>query len=208
MYGQGIRSYAKSIQLTVIRTIFPKARAELLRLLFADPGRAHHLRDLARLSGLAIGTIQREVANLKKAGLIREQRDGNRVYFSANRDHPIFPELQGIALKTTGLVPLLGKALQGLAGIRLAFVYGSFAEGTPSAESDIDVFLVGDAGLRELAPRLRIVADTMQREINPSSVSEQSFREKLRRGDAYISSVTSGNKLWIIGSEDELAAMA
>lgn len=180
----------------------------MLRLLFVDPERSHHLRDLARLSGLALGTIQREVANLKRAELIRERRDGNRVYFSANRDHPIFPELQGIALKTTGLVPLLGKALEGLAGIRLAFVYGSFAEGTPTADSDIDVFVVGDVGLRDLTPRLRTVSETMQREINPSTLSGESFREKVRAGDAYVTSVTSGKKLWIMGSDDELAAMA
>ena len=89
--------------MNLIEQLFPKARAELLRLLFVDPERSLHLRDLARLSGLAVGTIQREVGNLRAAGLIVERRDGNRLYFRANTQHPIYPDLRGIALKTTGL---------------------------------------------------------------------------------------------------------
>ena len=194
--------------MNVIEQIFPKARAELLHLLFTDPERSLHLRDLARLSGLAIGTIQREVANLRNAGLIEERRDGNRLYFKANTANPIFPELRGIALKTTGLRPQLTAALDGLDGIELAFVYGSYAEGTAVPESDIDLLVIGSIGLRKLSPSLREVADTMNREINPSVMSAAAYKEKLKSGDAYIRNVTKGDKLWIVGSNDELAAMA
>lgn len=194
--------------MNVIKQIFPKARAELLHLLFTDSKKSLHLRDLARLSGLAIGTIQREVANLRNAGLIEERRDGNRLYFKANTANPIFPELRGIALKTTGLRLQLAAALDGLDGIELAFVYGSYAEGTATAESDIDLFVIGSVGLRKLSPRLPQVAHTMNREINPSVMSTTAYQEKLRSGDAYIRNVTKGNKLWIVGSDDELAAMA
>ncbi len=194
--------------MNTIEQIFPKARAELLRLLFADPAQSLHLRDLARLSGLAVGTIQREVANMRKAGLILERRDGNRLYFRANRQHPIFSELQGIAIKTTGLSSQLFTVLKDLDGIRLAFIYGSFATGNASPESDIDVFIIGTIGLRKLSPSLRELANRLEREINPNVFSPASYAAKLKSGDAYIRNVTNGNKLWIIGSEDELAAMA
>jgi len=192
----------------VIENIFPKVRAELLRLLFVDPERSLHLRDLARSSGLAVGTIQREIANMRDADLIVERRDGNRLYFRANTAHPIFPELQGIARKTMGLGPQLANALAGLDDIKLAFVYGSYADGTAGAESDIDLFVIGSVGLRQLSPRLRGVADTMHREINPSVVSAASYRDKLKSGDAYIRNVTKGSKLWIVGSDDELERLA
>lgn len=194
--------------MSAIENIFPKVRAELLRLLFVDPEQSLHLRDLARLSGLAVGTVQREIANLRNADLIIERRDGNRLYFRANTAHPIFPELQGIARKTMGLGPQLADALAGLDGIELAFVYGSYAAGTAGAESDIDLFVIGSVGLRKLSPRLSGIAETMHREINPSVMSVASYQEKLSSGDAYIRNVTKGNKLWIVGSEDELAAMA
>lgn len=194
--------------MSLIEQLFPRARAELLRLLFVDPDRSLHLRDLARLSGLAVGTIQREVGNLRDAGLIVERRDGNRLYFSANIHNPIYSELRGIALKTTGLASQLKQALQGIGGVELAFVYGSFADGTPGPESDIDLFVIGSTGLRQLVPRLKTVSETMNREVNPTVISVESYCEKLKGGDAYITIVTNGNKLWIVGSDDELRAMA
>ncbi|MFW5883056.1 MAG: nucleotidyltransferase domain-containing protein [Verrucomicrobiota bacterium] len=197
-----------SFILSVLEQIFPKARADLLGLLFIDAEKSLHLRELARLTGLAVGTIQREVAKLREADLFVERRAGNRLYFQANTAHPIFPDLQGIALKTSGIRPRLADALAGLEGIEVAFVYGSFAEGTANAESDIDLFVIGSVGLRQLSPRLRGVADAMNREINPSVLSAASYRKKLSEADAYIRNVTMGKKLWIIGTEDELAAMA
>jgi uncharacterized protein len=89
--------------MSVIHVLFPKVRAELVRLLFADPAKEYHLRELVRLSHLSIGTLQAEVRKLSTAGLLTSRRDGNRLYYRANAAHPIFPELQGLALKTTGL---------------------------------------------------------------------------------------------------------
>lgn len=192
----------------LLEYLFPRVRAELLRLLFTDPERSHHLRDLARLSGLAVGTVQREVRHLREAGLIQERRDGNRLYFFANEENPIFPELRGIVLKTTGLRGQLEEALRGLEGIKLAFVYGSFASGEAGSESDVDLLVIGPIGLRKIAPRLKRVTETIGREVNPHVMSEGSYREKLAGGDAYITHVTNGPKLWIIGNDDELANLA
>lgn len=198
----------KACIVSLIEQLFPKARAEILRLLFSDPGRSLHLRELARLSGLAVGTIQREVAHLRETGLVRQQRDGNRLYFSANVENPILSELRGIVLKTTGLRGQIEDALQGLEGIKLAFVYGSFAKGEARPASDVDLMVIGEIGLRKLAPRLRGVVETMGREINPHVIGEATYREKLADGDAYITHVIKEPKLWIIGNDNELANLA
>lgn len=194
--------------MNVLETLFPKVRGEVLRLLFADPERALHLREIARLAGLAIGTVQGEVARLRAAELLLARRDGNRLYFRANREHPLFPELRGIALKTTGLRKQLAAALEGLAGVDLAFVYGSFAAGTAEAGSDIDLMVIGTVGLRKLAPRLREAAETLGREINPHVLSPASFAGKRDAGDAYVGRVIAEPKVWIKGSDDELAQLA
>jgi len=194
--------------LNLIEQLFPRARAEVIRLLFTDPERSLHLRELARLSGLAVGTIQSEVSKLREAGLLEERRDGNRLYLSANTGNPIFTELRGIAVKTTGLRMQLVEALDGLEGIRLALVYGSFAAGGPGPKSDIDLLIIGSVGLRKLAPRTRGVSETMGREVNPHVLSEGSFTAKWRARDAFINSVINAPKLWIIGNDDELGKLA
>ena len=85
-----------------LEVLFPKARRVIIRLLFTGANTSLHMRELVRLSGLAIGTMQSELAKLRDVGLLEEHRDGNRLYFRANSAHPLFPEMRGIATKTTG----------------------------------------------------------------------------------------------------------
>ena len=99
------------IPMNAPNVIFSKVRAEVMRLLFADPSKELHLRELARLSRLALGTLQTEVKNLTTAELLLVRRDGNRLYYRANTDHPVFPELQSLSLKTSGLGNQLWAAL-------------------------------------------------------------------------------------------------
>ncbi len=190
--------------MSVILALFSKVRAELIRLLFTDPAREFHLRELSRQSGLAIGTLQKEVAKLSAAELLVARRDGNRLYYRANIGHPIFPELQGLALKTTGLREQLAAALAALPGIEAACVFGSVAAGATRAGSDVDLLVIGNVGLRSLAPRLRPVISALGREVNPYVLSRETLRAKARAGDAFIRRVLAEPKIWIIGGADEL----
>lgn len=78
--------------------LFPQVRAQVLRLLFADAAAELHLRELTRRSGLALGTIQTELAKLSAAQLVVAERDGNRLYYRANAAHPLFPTLRQLVL--------------------------------------------------------------------------------------------------------------
>lgn len=193
--------------MSVLSALFPRVRAEVLRLLFAEAGRECHLRELVRQSQLALGTVQAEVRRLAAAELILARRDGNRLYYRANPAHPVFPELQGLARKTTGLREPLAAALAGLDGIDLAFVFGSQAGGTAGADSDIDLLVVGSVGLRVLAPRLRPPAEALGREINPHVLSARTLAARARSGDAFVAGVLAGPKLWIRGGADDLGAL-
>lgn len=197
-----------SYTMNKLEQLFPKVRSEILRLLFLSPGRSLHLRGLARLSGLAVGTIQREVRTLLNAELISRRRDGNRLYFEANIHNPIFPELRGLTLKTSGLAEQMREGLSSLKGIEFAFVFGSCADGSSDYRSDVDLFVIGSIGLRELAPKLRLASVAMGREINPTAIARKSFEEKLRKGDAFLSKVVQSEKLWVQGNQDEFESMA
>jgi predicted nucleotidyltransferase len=193
--------------MSVIHVLFPQARAELVRLLFADPAKEFHLRELARLSKLSVGTLQAEVRRLSGTDLLTPRRDGNRLYYRANTAHPVYPELHGLALKTTGLREQLAEALAGVDGIELAFVFGSLASGTAGAGSDVDLLVVGGAGLRALAPRLRPVMAALGREVNPHILARETFIAKARSGDAFIANVLAEPKIWIVGGANELGEL-
>jgi predicted nucleotidyltransferase len=193
--------------MSALSDLFPRTRAEILRLLFTDGKAELHLRDLARLADLSPASLQKELASLTSKELVTPRRDGNRVYYRANPSHPLYPDLQRIVLKTTGIAGELARALEFIPGIDLAFLFGSLAAGTSTSDSDVDLLVVGSTGLRKLTPVLRPVAESLGREINPVCLTPAEWRERLQRGDAFVTRVLAEPKLWLKGGPDALATM-
>lgn len=191
----------------LLMVLFPQARAETLRLLFADASRELHLRELVRQSGLTLGSVQAEVSKLLDAGLLLDRRDGNRRYVRANSAHPVFVDLHNLVLKTAGLRDVLLAALNGLEDIRIALVFGSVAAGAEQAGSDIDLLVIGEVGLRVLSPRLRIATELLGREINPVVMSAEEFSRQ-RATKPLLVDLLAKPKLFILGDERELERLA
>lgn len=189
--------------MNLLQLLFPQVRAEVLRLLFADAQREVHGRDLARQSGLNVKTVQDELGKLSQADLVTSRRDGNRRYYRANAIHPLFPDLQQLVLKTSGLRDVLADALKGVKGIKVAFVFGSLAAGSGKAASDVDLLVIGEAGLRALAPGLRRASERIGREINPVTMTASDYA-KGRKKHPLLLDLADKEKLFIIGGADEL----
>jgi hypothetical protein len=80
--------------------LFGSTRRRVLGWLLGHADDAFYLRELARHTGTAVGAAQRELELLTAAGLVVREARGNQVYFQANRQAPIFPELQGLFAKS------------------------------------------------------------------------------------------------------------
>ncbi len=183
-----------------------KRKAEVFRLLFGLDRRNYHLRELARQSGLAVRTVQQELTKLVKAGLVTSRRDGNRIYYQANQDSPIYGDLRSIVIRTAGLAGVLHRALED-PEIELAFVFGSLAAGKAEATSDVDLMIIGTVGLRRVAKLLAGCSERLGREINPHILTKEEFVRRKRTGDHFVSSVLASSRLFVTGSEDELAKL-
>ena len=205
----------KTIQLSGITTqsnslaelLSSKVKAELFRLLFGLKGERLHLRELERRSGLAVATVQQELRRLTRLGLVEAQPDGNRTYYVASNGHPLYPEIRGLVLKTSGLADLLRNALKKAKSISIAFVFGSFAQRRERAHSDVDLVVIGAVGLRQLTKLLSGVSAKIGREINPHVFTPAEFRRRKRTGDHFVRSVLAEPRIFIIGGEHELEAM-
>ncbi len=183
-----------------------RVRAEVLRLLFGVTESELHGRELARRSAVNEAALRQELRKLKRLDLVHARRAGNRVYYRANADHPLFPEIHSLVLKTSGLVDVLGEVLK-RARIKVAFVFGSVADGKTTASSDVDLMVVGPLGLRELTSLLEGTAEKLGREVNPHVLSEVEYRSRIERGDHFVTNVLSGPKLFVVGSQNDLEAM-
>ncbi|MBI5752542.1 MAG: nucleotidyltransferase domain-containing protein [Hydrogenophilales bacterium] len=185
--------------------LFGTYRQRVLGLLLLNPEQSYHVREIARLTNTAAGTLHKELARLAEAGLLVRNKTGNQVRYSANRDCPVFEELASILRKTSGLVDVLAEALSPVKSmVNLVFVFGSLARGEQQPGSDVDVMLVGSLGFADAVQILHPVQASLQREINPVVYSLDEFRQRRSRADSFILEVLSKPKLFVVGNEDEL----
>lgn len=192
-----------------LASLFPNpAVLEVLSKLLLNSDTEFYQRELVEMTGATLLQVQRALRRIEAAGLLERSRRGNRVYYTANRRNPVFEDLKRLALKTVGLGDVLEEALQPLRDqIELAFVFGSFATGTESPESDIDVALVGQLTPRQAARVLGAVGRDLSREFNPVLFSPTELRQKARRGNRFIQELLDGPKIWLMGSQDDLARL-
>ncbi len=192
-----------------LRALFTAPRQGILAATLLDPDRWWYLSDLARRLGVHHATLQRELSRLTKAEILVSRRDGNRVYYRANRDSPVFPDLAGLLTKTAGPGRILEELLLPFVGrIVTAFIYGSLSRGEAGAESDVDLMVIGEPGLARLAPRLRSAERALARPINVTAFTQEEFVSRIEAGSAFLDRVLSEPKQFIIGSEVELEDLA
>lgn len=192
-----------------LTALLPATRAGLLTATLMQPEREWYLSELARQLETSASSLQRELAALTEAGILLRSADGNRVYYRANPDCPLLPELRSLIAKTTGLAAVLQAALKPLAKrIRVALVHGSVARGDDEASSDVDLLVVGTVGLKELAPRLAQAASRLGRPVNPTVYPPGEFATKVAAGQRFLRTVLADSKIFVIGTAHDLAGAA
>ena len=184
--------------------LFTPVQQRVLGLLFGQPDRRFQSGELIRLAASGTGAVHRLLTRLADSGLIMVERVGNQKHYQANRASPVFAELHGLIIKTSGLLAPLRAALAPLADrIRTAFVYGSVAKRTDHVASDIDLMVVGTVSLDEILDAVSSVERHLRRSVNPTIYTPQELREKLRSGNHFLRSLEKSKKVFLIGDEDE-----
>ena len=118
----------------------------------------------------------------------------------------MFEELASILRKTSGVAEVLAGGLAPAEDrIRTAFIYGSMARGAERAGSDIDLVVIGDIGFAEVVKLLHASQRELGREINPKVYSVKEWTAKHAAPDGFLRDVLAKPKMFVIGTEDELA---
>jgi len=185
--------------------LFPRTRKAVIALLFDQPERSLHLRELARLAGVSPAMMGKELDALARAGVLLARHDGNRRLFAANPACPIFDELAGIARKTAGLADVLRQALAHIDGIDLAFVFGSVARGQARADSDVDLWVIGRCDYTALLQACAAASQRLGRPVNPVLYAPAELESlKSDPDNAFLAEVRRQPRLALIGSDDDI----
>ena len=187
--------------------LLPEYRRRVLGLLLLRPDEALHGREIARRTGLAAGTVTRELTKLAEVGLLRREKRGNQQVYSADKTCPVFTELASMLRKTSGLADVLVQALAPAAPqIRVAFVFGSVAQARETAGSDIDLMVIGDVDFGQTVALIYPAQADLGREVNPKVFRADEFSQKAAT-EPFLRNVLSKPKIFLIGSEHELAEL-
>jgi predicted nucleotidyltransferase len=167
-----------------------------------------HLRALRRHTGLGGRSLTLELDRLSALGLVRRVERAGRVQFVADQEHPAWSPLWHLARYSIGAVETLGDALADVEGLAAAFVYGSIARGDPRPDSDVDLFVVGEAVNRsQLAHATMAAGSLLGREVNVTLYRPSELAEQAADGEGFVPAVLAGTKAWVVGDDAVLSAL-
>ena len=204
----GIYNHSHPVASRMADALFPKGRQRVLAVLFGNPDRSFYANEVIALAQSGTGSVQRELAALSEAGLLTVTKQGNQKHYQANAASPVFTELRGLVIKTSGLADVLRAALAPLAPkIDAAFVYGSVAKQQDSTHSDIDVMVVSpELGYADVFGALENATVSLGRKINPTLYTPADIARRIEQDNAFVTRVWQQPKIWLIGHEDQLHA--
>jgi predicted nucleotidyltransferase len=190
---------------SALSALFPQVRQGVLAATLTQPDKWWYLSELADRLDTSPSSLQRELSSLVASGILVHRREGTRAYFKAETKSPLFRDLQQLFEKTAGLGPILEQMLKPFGeGIKCAFVYGSVARSEEHTRSDVDLMVIGKAGLADLSPPLRKAEERLGREVNVTSYSPEEFREKIKSRDHFLTAVLRGRKRFVKGGRSDL----
>jgi len=196
----GIIAQGKSLW----NALFTRTQRQVLSLMFGFPERSFYANEVVRLAGVGTGSVQRELARLSEAGLLTVKRVGNQKHYQANRQSPIFPELQSIVLKTFGAVDQLRKAVAELPGeIRLALIYGPEVKSISQESSDIELLVVSDdLDYAEIVSALIEMENRIGRNVNPVLLKQAEFQSLRQDENESIMGILRQPRIVLKGTVD------
>jgi hypothetical protein len=122
--------------------ITSKTRIKLLLKFFLNSENIGYLRNLENELGDNTNAIRVELNKLEDAGLLISFSKGNKKFFQSNKKHPLFPDINSILMKLTGLDQLISRVLNKVGDLKQVYLVGDLATGIES--EIIDLILVGD----------------------------------------------------------------
>ncbi|MFC1649354.1 winged helix-turn-helix domain-containing protein [Patescibacteria group bacterium] len=185
--------------------ITSRVRVKILELLLTDVREIYHVRGMVRQTNEEINAVRRELERLEKAGIVKKEPRGNRLYYWARKDYSFFEDLLAIVSKSTGLGVEIIANQKKLGNLSFVMFSGKFARRkTRKKEDDVDVLVVGKVVLPELATLIRAEESKRDGEINYTVMSRDELAFRKRRRDPFLLRILAESRIMIIGDEDDL----
>jgi len=143
--------------------ISSKTRIKLLLKFFLNSSSRSYLRGLESEFGDSTNGIRQELNRFEEAGMLKTCTEGNKKYFQANTDHPLYKEIHNILIKYIGFDTIIDTVIERLGEIREVYLIGQLSNGLDSPV--IDLLLIGDLDENYLVNLIRKAEPLIKRKI-------------------------------------------
>jgi DNA-binding transcriptional ArsR family regulator len=185
--------------------ITSKVRIKILELFFSNLDEMYHVRGIVREVKEEINAVRRELERLEAAGILKKEPRGNRVYYWVRKDYPFFGDILSVVAKSTGIGRAIIENRSKAGKVNYVMFSGKFARGKPRKKDDeVDILVVGEIVLPELATIIRAEESKRGKEINYTVMSKEEFDFRKKRRDPFLLGILAGSRTMIIGDEEEL----
>jgi len=155
--------------------ISSKTRIKLLIRFFFNPNTSSYLRELSKEFNVSTNSVREELNQLTRIKLLASYKSGRRVFYKANEEHPLFPELKSMVSKVMGIDQVIDGIVTRLGDLERAYLLDDYAEGKDTGI--IDLLLVGDIDQYHLNDLSRKTERYIKRKIRSLVMSRNEYKE-------------------------------
>jgi predicted nucleotidyltransferase len=178
------------------------SRLKVLRLLYAEPSKSYALREMAAAAGVDHAHLIRLLRRWVAVGLVERFEEPRHVLYRAARDPALLPLIQLFRTDSDLIARLRAKVP---AGAEYAGVFGSYARGEESVDSDVDVLIVGPISELRANAALAPVARQFGRPVNATAMTRERFQKALKQRDSFVISLVDSPRIDLKGTFDEIS---
>jgi predicted transcriptional regulator len=153
--------------------IASKTRIKLLMRFFFNPEARSYLRELAKEFNVSTNAVREELNQLKQTDLLKSEKNGRQVYYMANTEHSLFPDLKSMVSKVMGIDQVIDGIVSRLGDLERAYLIDDYAEGKDTGI--IDILLIGNINHYHLNDLSRKTERYINRKIRALVLSSKEF---------------------------------
>ena len=153
--------------------IASKTRIKLLIRFFFNPKTQSYLRELAKEFDVSTNSVREELNQLTKTKLLKSQKNGRQVFYTANQEHQLFPELKSMVSKVMGIDQVIDGIVNRLGDLEKAYLIDDYAEGKDTGI--IDLLLVGNINQYHLNDLIRKTERYIKRKIRSLVLTREEY---------------------------------
>ena len=189
----------------MLQHIIPsKTRRKILGLFFQNVTENYYLRGIVRQIDEEVNAVKRELDILSDAKVLHKERRLNKIFYTLNKQYPLYDEFIRIFAKNNELSQMIYKNLPKLGKVKFIGMSMKFAKKMPIKEDEIYLFFIGIIVVQEIVSIISPIEKQFGREINYTVMTEEEFNFRKKNNDAFIWRFLKQPKIMLIGLEEEL----